>query len=562
MSRDGRLLAYASDRAEGRGLDIWVQQLEGGEPLAVTDDPADDHSPDFSPDGTLVAFQSERAGGGIFIVPTLGGQARLIARGGRRPRFSPDGTRLAYWTGLWRGDAANTPSSAYIVPLSGGEAVRIAAGFPVAREPVWAPDGRSLLIYARRDLTSPLAEALDWWWVPLDGRPPLRTGAFGDAALGRALPGPDSAAGPAAWSEDGVVFSDGANLWVLPMDASDGRRTGAPRRLTLGPDQHTAPAAGPDGQVVFASLRGLRVVERVRLEPGAADQPPLTLHRDGAQVTTRASQTRDGSVIVFERGLPPRREVWLKDLRAQKQTLLLRVPPSRIQVSPTIAADASRVAYTQFNPGPGRGSPIGYVIETAGGVPRVVCNDCALFGFLADGRRVLAAAERGAVIRAIDLESGVSADLVVATGRGLGRPHASPDDRLLAFNNTEGETQETYVVPLTPGRPATRETWQQVDEPTTTGRPCGWSPDSRTLYLLLDTDGFRCLWGQRVDSAGRLIGSPQAVRHFHKAFGAGFGTGFGDAITRDGFMYEGSATTGNIWRLVRQPPAGSRPREH
>jgi len=104
ISRDGKMLAYASDRAGGGDLDVWVQQLAGGEPLALTDDPADDHSPDFSPDGTQVAFQSERDGGGVYVVSTLGGRARLIARGGRRPRFSPDGSRIAYWSGLFRGE--------------------------------------------------------------------------------------------------------------------------------------------------------------------------------------------------------------------------------------------------------------------------------------------------------------------------------------------------------------------------------------------------------------------------------------------------------------------------
>ena len=35
--------------------------------------------------------------------------------------------------------------------------------------------------------------------------------------------------------------------------------------------------------------------------------------------------------------------------------------------------------------------------------------------------------------------------------------------------------------------------WIPVDEPTTTGRPAGWSLDGSVLYLLLDADGFRCL---------------------------------------------------------------------
>src|SRR6185503_20000176 len=89
FSPDGRLLAFASDRAGQNNLDIWVQQINGGAPLRLTDDPADDTAPRFSPDGSQIIFRSDREGGGVYIVPALGGAARLIAAGGRGPRFSP-----------------------------------------------------------------------------------------------------------------------------------------------------------------------------------------------------------------------------------------------------------------------------------------------------------------------------------------------------------------------------------------------------------------------------------------------------------------------------------------
>jgi dipeptidyl aminopeptidase/acylaminoacyl peptidase len=146
VSRDGRLIAYTSDRA-GRGdLDIWVQLAEGS-PLRLTDDPADDLSPHFSPDGNQVAFRSERAGGGVYVVATLGGKPRLIGPEGRNPQFSPDGSRIAYWSGSVRG-GSTAVSSTYVTPLGGGERVRLLTEFETARDPVWAPDGRSLLVAA------------------------------------------------------------------------------------------------------------------------------------------------------------------------------------------------------------------------------------------------------------------------------------------------------------------------------------------------------------------------------------------------------------------------------
>ena len=129
ISPDGKLLAYASDRGEEGNLDIWLEQIGGGQPIQLTRHEGDDSEPAFSPDGTKVAFRSERDNGGIYLVPALGGEPRPIAKQGHRPRFFPDGRWLAYWSGPI-GNALNSGSTnTYIVPAMGGERIQVDLSF-------------------------------------------------------------------------------------------------------------------------------------------------------------------------------------------------------------------------------------------------------------------------------------------------------------------------------------------------------------------------------------------------------------------------------------------------
>jgi DNA-binding winged helix-turn-helix (wHTH) protein len=141
LSPDGKLVAYASDRAGEGKLDIWVQQVPRGEPIRVTHDAADDYEPSFSPDGRSIVFRSDRAGGGIYVVSTLGGEARKIVEKGHQPRYSPDGAWIAYWVG-WAGRREHG-GPLYVVPSAGGQPKRLATTF--GHSPVWMPDGKHLL---------------------------------------------------------------------------------------------------------------------------------------------------------------------------------------------------------------------------------------------------------------------------------------------------------------------------------------------------------------------------------------------------------------------------------
>jgi serine/threonine protein kinase len=55
ISRDGKLVTYVSDRAASDTMDLWVQQIEGGDPVQLTRGLGACRDPAFSPDGTRIA---------------------------------------------------------------------------------------------------------------------------------------------------------------------------------------------------------------------------------------------------------------------------------------------------------------------------------------------------------------------------------------------------------------------------------------------------------------------------------------------------------------------------
>lgn len=61
LSPDGSLIAFTSNRAGGN-YDVWLMDFDGAGPQRLTDDPATDQTPAFSPDSARIAFSTARDG--------------------------------------------------------------------------------------------------------------------------------------------------------------------------------------------------------------------------------------------------------------------------------------------------------------------------------------------------------------------------------------------------------------------------------------------------------------------------------------------------------------------
>ena len=81
-------------------LEIHVRPLLGGPGRTLTRDGKNNVQPAWSPDGALIAFHSKDRGG-LWVIPAVGGKARLLASFGSRPSFSPDGKRALMGNDVW-----------------------------------------------------------------------------------------------------------------------------------------------------------------------------------------------------------------------------------------------------------------------------------------------------------------------------------------------------------------------------------------------------------------------------------------------------------------------------
>ena len=255
LSPDGQLVAYASDRAGNGDLDIWVQRIDGGDPIRLTQDPSDDSTPTFSPDGAQVAFRSERNGGGVYVVPVLGGNERLLIPEGRDPRFSPDGSEIAYWVGSL---GAQDSNRAFLIPAEGGEPDPVAADFSRSDHPMWTTDGQSILFSG----DPAMGLDRDWWIKAREGGEPVRTGVRERLQRFGLYPPPlRFGFRPEAWLPEGgsVLFvartGEEVGVWAIDLDLESGLAVGDPWPLVSGPSRIGTVASNSLGTSIVISER-------------------------------------------------------------------------------------------------------------------------------------------------------------------------------------------------------------------------------------------------------------------------------------------------------------------
>jgi Tol biopolymer transport system component len=576
ISPDGSLIAYTSDQAGNGDLDIWVQQVTGGGAVRLTSNPASDYDPAFSPDGGRIAFRSNRDGGGIYVMPTLGGDERLIAERGYQPRYSPDGREIAYWTGP-RNYAG--PSRMFLVAANGGAPRRIRADFVSASCAVWLPDGEHLLFRGRQR-----GDPFDWWVASRDGKTLVSTGARD--ALGTAFQYLTCADQFDARSSD-IVYafqagSDARNIWRLRLSLPDFKVQGPPRRVTFGSGFEAYPALAADGRMAFFSASLRYNIWRLPVDHGSgaasSDLAPLTTSLS-YDITPQVSA--DGTYLTYAAVRPGEHSIWLRNLRNGEARVIANGPNP--DLSPVLNRDGVLLAYSARQ-APTAGSSLNprnrfsevvrspsqesaqaasrreraiYVVETRGGdLAKQVCQPCGVArDWFSDNRRLLVQVFRGRpAIEVLDIETQKSYRVLSAEDAGVHLARLSPDERWIAFTHRlDADRSRIMIAPFQDGQATPQSAWFAVTEGNAVDDRATWAPDGRRLYFTSDRSGFTGIYTRALDPATKQPrGAVQVVRDFQqitRSMGDMDANDVSLAVADDALLFPLAEVSGNIWLL-------------
>jgi TolB protein len=218
-SPDGTRIAFASLR-DGN-YEVYVINADGSDLFKVTNNPAADLLPAWSPNGTRLAFTSDRAPSGQPEIYTMNADGSDIAQvtdlGGDSfdPAWSPDGTRIAF----------RHSGQIFTVHPDGTALTPLTSGVDFDSEPAWSPDG-SEIAFARFVSTSYDVFKMD---------------ADGTGAVDLTNTTDPSENGP-AWAPDGskILYNGPVGVSVMNPDGTGQRTT-----IADGSEPDWQPLAGP-----------------------------------------------------------------------------------------------------------------------------------------------------------------------------------------------------------------------------------------------------------------------------------------------------------------------------
>ncbi len=107
------------------------------------------------------------------------------------------------------------------------------------------------------------------------------------------------------------------------------------------------------------------------------------------------------------------------------------------------------------------------------------------------------------------------------------------------------------VIPLRNGVAADEKEWVTITDGSGIDQAANWAPDGNLLYFLSERDGFRCIWGQKLDPTNKKpLGAPFPVYHSHDPRRSIRNVSQGlqcMSVSRNQIVFPMGELTGNIW---------------
>jgi eukaryotic-like serine/threonine-protein kinase len=536
LSPDGSMIAYALGTPTK--LQVYVQPVAGGRPIALTTDSAGSfRAPVWSPDGRSIAFQGKD---GVWVVPSGGGAARrlvqidtaLLPMGSGSMSavtglaWSRDGTRLAYtslesilnlisvapggetvrlatptgpslpawspdgkWVAVSAGNSAFVFGTGYLgnvgnsaimlIPTAGGPAVRVTDGTSLNQSPQWSPDGRALYWISNRGGNRDVYRVrLSATGTPEGAAERVTTGldahSISLAANGSAL----------AYS----LFRPYSNIWSFSIPVTGAvtdAATGTP--LTTGRQTIESVEVSPDGKwLVFDSDRSGNA-DLYRMPAVGGEPVRLTSDSGGAY---SAVWSRDGRQIAFHTFKDGVRHVFT--MIADGTGVVQRTLGRGNQLDPTWSPDGIMLGFMAMDNGQGTlrvmplsGKDSSRVVATTGDFLRWSPTGPLLAYHATDGIRVVPAS--GGQSRLLVENAADGGDAFLATW--------APDGRTVYYLSRRPAGWEIRSVPAAGG--ASRAL---VDFRDPASQPAGYgfSTDGRKFYLTVGSSESD-LWVMRLE---------------------------------------------------------------
>lgn len=443
LSPEGTRIAFTSDRSGNR--DIYVTDVRGGNPIPVTTHLSDDYEPVWLEDGSAILFTSYRSGEpAIWKTGQMGGGATMIVSNASDPAIAPDGVDLAFS----RQDSNGTKRLFRMAIGDPGSITRLTSdtdGPWNHTRAAWSRDGRTICYQTSHNL----------WTVSADG-----SGAKPLTESERRDSDPVY-----AFSGEHVYFASfvagTASIWRTTLDGE------ITKRVTVGSAGESSPSLSSDGRfLTFAKTRTENTLVIANRKAG------VQFLIKGFEGETRPTIAPDGSVVYFATN------------RWGKNSDLCRVPIQNGEVS----GDPVRLTDGSGNASHPAVSPDGkwlayYLIE--------------------DGKRD---------VWCLPVEGGTPTRITTDPTDDF-HPCWSPDGSALAFVSEREEGPQVWIVPVADGSPDGEP--RRITSGTQTCLSPSFSSDGGRIAFIAATQESRDAWVVAVDdpSSARRVPNSDGVEY-------------------------------------------------